>query len=52
MKMPDILSTGWGQVEIGFKWTAWPKTRRGRRALWRVLNTYLDVVAALSDLRR
>jgi len=40
------------EVEIGFKWIAVPKTRRARRALWRALNTYLDLVAALSDLRR
>jgi len=39
------------EVEIGFKWIAWPVTRRARRALWRALNTYLDLVAALSDLR-
>jgi len=46
-----FLFDHFAQVEIGLKWIAWPRTRRARRALWRALNTYLDLVVALSDLR-
>jgi len=37
------------EVEIGFKWIAWPKTGRAKRALWKALNLYLDAIAFLRD---